>query len=280
MFEEQARPSACIHTRHSIWRMYRDAADEDYLLARFSARTNLLYQFWWNAQQSVEKYLKAALLLNGVPVSGYGHQIVGMFEEARRFSGDLLPLLHCPPRHVISYGPSLFGRGGFEEIDSFIQRVEQLGTPDNRYRAFSTITHSSDLIKYDEICFLLRRICFPLDMRIEGLGQTAQEVLSQNRTMQLHPKMAFERNVNTRTEKLRYDHFEWCNFAYFFDLAVERGEYPRWGGMINAEPAMAISSKMMDRLDALRWIAEHGFPTRLRKEVLKSISAATLNEQC
>ncbi len=44
--------------------MYRDAADHDYLMARFAARSNLLYQFWWNAQQATEKYLKACLLLN------------------------------------------------------------------------------------------------------------------------------------------------------------------------------------------------------------------------
>lgn len=254
--------------------MYRDAADEDYLIARFSARANLLYQFWWNAQQSIEKYLKAALLLNGVEVSSFGHKLVEMFQIARSFSGDLLPLLHCPPRPVISSRWPSTNPRGFTLVDDFIERIEQHGDPDNRYRVNSTYTFASDLVKYDEICFAIRRICFPLDIKLEEESITAQEWLQRNRTQHLHPRLAFEGSMSKNHEATWRDHFEWCNFAYFYEKTIDRGEYPRFGGSINAEPYLAIQSKNEDYLEALRWLAENGFPKRLRAEVISATKSS------
>jgi HEPN domain-containing protein len=254
--------------------MYRDAADEDYLIARFSARTNLVYQFWWSAQQAVEKYLKAALLLNGHPVSQYGHQLSGMLQVARSFSEDLLPHLHCPPRNVVTSAWPNTNPRSFMLVDDFVGRVENLGNPNSRYRATSNYTRASDLIHFDELCFLLRRICFPLDLQVTGLRVTGLELLRNDRTLHIQPKMSFEGSMTKRTDGILREHFTWCNFAYFYDEVVRQGEYPSWGGGMNAEPFLAIQSNDPDYKDALIWIAENAFPGQLKRNIVDAVTSA------
>ena len=50
-------------------------ADQNYFLARFSKFTDLGNEFWWQALQAVEKYLKAGLVLNKVSVKSFNHSL-------------------------------------------------------------------------------------------------------------------------------------------------------------------------------------------------------------
>ncbi|MBQ2260979.1 MAG: HEPN domain-containing protein [Loktanella sp.] len=200
-------PISSVHTRHSIWRMYRDAADEDYLIARFSARSNLLYQFWWSAQQAVEKYLKAALLLNGKPVRSYGHKLLEMYGVALDFSGDLLPILLCPPAVVRQrIWPNTNPRG-FLPTEKFVSLLQTNGNPHNRYRTFSTYTKPEYLIYFDELCFCLRRIAFPLDLEIDSSKTLVRSELTRNRGLQLHPTMSFEGSMSSKYQNVWKEHF-------------------------------------------------------------------------
>jgi len=263
---EADSPLNSVQTRSSIWRMYRDAADQDYLLARFSARSNLIYQFWWNAEQAVEKYLKAALLLNSIAVTKYGHKLLEMFDTAQELSGDLLPIVHCPPRYITQkYWPH-GKRKGFHLVRDFVSRIEENGNPDNRYRAFSTYTKAEDLIFFDELCFTLRRIAFPLELVLAGEKLTVRQKLEQSRDLQLHSQMGFQGSLESKFKHVWDDHFKWCNFAYFYDDALCAREYPRWGGAINAEPYLA--GERDESIDSMRWVAEKGFPRALKKQVL------------
>jgi hypothetical protein len=269
---EADSPLNSVQTRSSIWRMYRDAADQDYLLARFSARSNLIYQFWWNAEQAIEKYLKAALLLNSIPVNQYGHKLLEMFDICVEFSGDLLPLLHCPPRCITqSYWPYTNPRG-FCLTKNFVSRVQENGSPDNRYRAFSTFTKSEDLIYFDELCFSLRRVAFPLELVLPGENTTVRQVLLRSRNLQLHPRMGFQGTLEKKYSHVWEDHFRWCNFAYFYEYALNQSEYPRWGGSINAEPYLAGKRGGAD--GSMRWIAKNAFPKVLKIDVLSYLDSS------
>ena len=271
-------PSKFIHTRSSIWRMYRDAADEDYLMARFSARSNLIYQFWWNAQQAVEKYLKAILLLNSVPVSNAGHKVLGMYKTAADLAGELLPLLHCPPRFVVRLSWPNTNPRGFYPVPRFVELLEINGNPNNRYRAFSVHTYSEYLVYLDELCFCLRRIAFPLDMQLTGSNLTARDRLLADRALQLHPKMGFDSSLQKKQEPFWNDTFKWCNFAYFPDDCLEAGEYPSWGGSINSDLFLANQSSQRgenDRKNAVFWISDRAFPKSLKKEVTDAFSKSS-----
>lgn len=270
MFSDPIAPSNCIEVRSSIWRMYRDAADEDYLMARFAARSKLLYQFWWSGQQAVEKYLKAVLLLNNARVDGYGHKLANMYLEVADLAGDLLPALHCPPKAVRQrYWPNTNSRGFFPVL-RFVMELEKNGDPNNRYRAYSVSTRSEYLIYFDELCFCLRRIAFPLDMALERTGCTAREHLTVDRRIQLHNTMSFESGPSAGKDDVWKEIFKWCNFAYFPQETLIAGEYPSWGGGINSELYLAYEGRQhgrSERQNAIKWIAERAFPKKLKQEI-------------
>ena len=48
-----------------VTQMFVDTADQNYLIARWAYHRGLFLDFFWNACQALEKYLKASLLLNG-----------------------------------------------------------------------------------------------------------------------------------------------------------------------------------------------------------------------
>jgi HEPN domain-containing protein len=67
--------------------MFRDAADEDYLIARMAARSGLQFQYCWSSQQAIEKYLKAILLLNGQKIN-FNHDLLSMFGAVMEMTGE------------------------------------------------------------------------------------------------------------------------------------------------------------------------------------------------
>lgn len=176
-------PKENVWARDLAWRLFRDAADEDYLIARWSMKANLPYQFAWSAQQCLEKYLKCSLVLNGQDTRNYHHKLKEMWHLISRIADDLLPIILCPPR----YFPDAFTPHGgrFELASTFVQRVESLGDPNQRYRYYSVVNEAGDIHKLDQIVFALRRVTylhntrprhrcsFLLVLRQRGLDPTA-----------------------------------------------------------------------------------------------------------
>ena len=164
-------PSNNVYTRSSIWRMFREAADQDYIVARVSARMDLLHQFAWSSQQCLEKIMKAVLLLNDQSVNEFQHDVEGIFKPVSEIGGDLLPYLLCPPNGFQSQQNTF--RSQFEPTISYIKRVNNYGNTHNRYRAYSVSIPLYDLNHLDQVYFLLRRIAFPLDLELKGFEETA-----------------------------------------------------------------------------------------------------------
>ena len=66
--------------KHSIINeLFIATADDNYVLSRWCFHQHLNVDFFWLAVHSVEKYLKAALLLNGESAKKYGHDIVKLY---------------------------------------------------------------------------------------------------------------------------------------------------------------------------------------------------------
>ena len=83
-----ASPLQNDSTRSLIFKLFTEAADEDYIVARVAFQFGLPNQFSWSAQQAIEKYLKGALLLNGISVKKSRHNIVNLFSEIRKLAPD------------------------------------------------------------------------------------------------------------------------------------------------------------------------------------------------
>jgi hypothetical protein len=57
------------------FRCFRDIADGDYICARMAFRADLMGQFLWASQKSIEKYLKCILLLNRIKAVEVRHDL-------------------------------------------------------------------------------------------------------------------------------------------------------------------------------------------------------------
>lgn len=261
-------PDTNIYIRSSIWRMFRDAADEDYLIARMAARSGLQFQYCWSSQQAIEKYLKAILLLNSQKIN-FNHDLLSMFYSVLEISEDLIPTVLCPPNEF-PRDVRLFGSPLFEPSCAYIARVEKLGNPGNRYRSDSIVLDFGDLNKLDHMCFMLRRIAFPLDMLVSGYKETARVVLKNQRSIQLHPKMGFQNDIHKKGKHLIDESFRWRNFSYFYEDAVKHGKICMGGSAINSEIYLNFNGGE-ERTQALNWLIDHSLPKNMRAQLKKEI---------
>ena len=137
--------------------LFVDTADDSYIAARWCFTEGLNVDWFWLAVHTLEKYMKAALLLNGHSAKGYGHDIEALYAQVRSFASDLLPdTLTRPDNLDIAYWRD-------ETSDLFIRRFLDNGNADNRYQIYGFVQRSEDLFKLDSMVFALRRLCVPLD---------------------------------------------------------------------------------------------------------------------
>ena len=140
-----------------VKQLFINTADDNYILARISFHANLDVDFFWLAVHCVEKYLKAALLLNGQEAKSYGHDITALFSSVHTLAPELFPEKMTRPDRM----PLEFWRD--ETFESFVARLYGEGQPDNRYQLWGYVRHPEDLWKLDEVVFHVRRVCQPLD---------------------------------------------------------------------------------------------------------------------
>lgn len=123
---------------------FRDQADRDYIAARLACRADLMPQFLWSSQQAFEKYLKAILLYNRIPVPRLTHDVTA-----------LLKLTEKLPRVPFSIDLSTRSR-------KFIDHVAACGA--NRYIDVPYYVHGHVLVDLDLAVWELRRYCQVLNV--------------------------------------------------------------------------------------------------------------------
>jgi hypothetical protein len=148
--------------------LFINTADDNYVTARLCFINVLNVDFLWLAVHTIEKFLKASLLLNGYSSIGpansrkeYRHDITRLYETLVSFASDLLPLtLNCPSQLDILWHN--------ESPTEFLRRLYDDGNADNRYQIFGYVIRSEYLHKLDQIVFAVRRLCQPLDLHFLG----------------------------------------------------------------------------------------------------------------
>jgi len=141
-----------------IYESFVIPGDQDYLTARLLAQKGLQRAFYWAAAQSIEKYLKAFLLLNGHSVVDNkfsGHPIKALFDEAASIDGALRNINLTPhadinierdtSRHLKSF-----------TIEKFIEDIGIHGSADNRYNSFGVEFNTGHLFALDNFAYALR----------------------------------------------------------------------------------------------------------------------------
>ncbi len=82
---------------YGLGRPWRRTADDNYVTARWCYHEDLNIDFFWLAVRCLEKYLKAALLMNGRPVFTYQHDIVRLYAAVKPLAPELLPDMLAKP---------------------------------------------------------------------------------------------------------------------------------------------------------------------------------------
>lgn len=135
-----------------------DMADRDYLAARVSWRTRLPEQFLWSALQSIEKQLKAIIVLNELSAKGIGHDI----ERALRVACEIQDLRLNPP----------------EVIKTFVKYLNRHGP--NRYLERPFYLRGHELFELDRAFWHFRRYCQDFRATARYLKKTEDEYLAMH----------------------------------------------------------------------------------------------------
>lgn len=152
--------------KHSIVdTFFIKTADDNYINARWCAFHGLDLDFFWQAVHCLEKYMKAALVLNDRPALNYGHNIVRLFADVQPLAPELLPgTLSKPVQYELDFW-------SVETPGQFIERLYQDGQADNRYALFGHVRRMEDVLKLDQTVFAIRCFCQPLESHFLGEQQ-------------------------------------------------------------------------------------------------------------
>ena len=139
-----------------IYESFVVPADQDYLLARFLAQKAFPRIFFWMAAQSLEKHLKAFLLLNGHSVKRITHSVKSLFDKVISID-ETIKNIDMTPHKDIEIEPQLIERIKKFSAWEFIENIEKYGRPDNRYNSFGIDFNTGYLFALDNFIFHLRK---------------------------------------------------------------------------------------------------------------------------
>lgn len=146
-----------------MWAAYRNnyvekafirTADEDYITCRWCFFNRFFPGFIWLFGQSIEKYLKAILLVNDRPAK-FSHELYIGFEK----------VLDVYPEFVAQNfaKPDQFPAGLWynESFVHFLKRLDSFYSSDNRYGGWGHFVLPDDVVKADLVVWNLRRLARP-----------------------------------------------------------------------------------------------------------------------
>jgi HEPN domain-containing protein len=146
--------------------LFLHSADQNYIVARWCFFNELNESFYCNAAQAIEKYCKAALLLNGKSAKHYGHNILELYKALHAFASELLPESFTKPIEQVKRLPHwVIGIDGWREetTQEFVERLNQEGDPNNRYHLYGYSRRSCDIFKLDQVVLTLRNVACHLE---------------------------------------------------------------------------------------------------------------------
>ncbi len=243
--------------------LFLRTADDNYLVARWCRFEQMNVDFSWLAVHALEKYMKAALLMNGHTSKGrskkerYGHDVVKLYQDVKRkVAQDLLPDSFTEPKEW-----NRFWRP--ETPEAYLARLCRLGNADNRYQIFGFELEPEDLVKLDATVFAVRRLCQTLDRSVapELPAVTNRQILQKQPTW-WHVGDRLEQAVRNPDDKM---HDVLCHL----NLAFATASYEQPRGTSGAAMKRSVlyteilkysypTPEACEQLEALvEWIAEN-----------------------
>lgn len=157
-------------------------AFEDYVVARWAYVNGLKRQYYWSAQQAVEKFLKAALVSANVGVKNDKHYIDKMSAKLEALGPK--PSLMDP---FSTIEPNKLVRNTKSNPMDFIAQINQHGAPATRYRLLDVVSYEGDIHRLDETIF--RIIVAGSSVAVVGKGRVP-EFLSEHSAFSIEARDA------------------------------------------------------------------------------------------
>jgi HEPN domain-containing protein len=212
---------------------FLETADLDYLTARWAYANGVFRTFYWSAAQCVEKYLKAALLYNGVSVKKYGHDLNRLYSAVGEIESKLLAANISMP------DTTGMGREAWngEPMTLFVDYLDRYGSPDSRYSLKGTFINGPVVHPLDSLSALLRCLIRRRNFLGDDLLHWSNSVvafyepMAVEREWMISSELVLERLFVGKyqvgqTKSLR-DTFRSMNFAFFDEHC---GEEATFGG--------------------------------------------------
>lgn len=181
----------------SAHHFFVNPADQNYALASVCYRMGL-QEFFWQAAQAIEKYLKAGLVLNDV-CAPRGHELKKLWDEYSKAFQRLPIEALARPKQI----PERIW--GDADPVAFLQRLDEMGSAESRYGLVSWWFDGDELAKLDALVFELRRRTIGLDWIVGAdftpseaesayVGRSYEDVLSTEPRFQPRPFFADFKN--------------------------------------------------------------------------------------
>jgi hypothetical protein len=145
-----------------IYESFVIPGDQDYLTARLLAQRGLPRAFFWAAAQTIEKYLKAFLLLNGKSLLDdknndkyKGHSIDKIFRDAVEID-ESLKNINLYPHKDINIDNEMRDRIMNFSLEAFIKDIKTHGCANNRYNLSGVRFDTGHLFALDNFVYALR----------------------------------------------------------------------------------------------------------------------------
>jgi len=143
----------------AIQKLFVEPADQNYVLARWMIANGFWPECYWQSSQALEKYLKACLAANDLPIEmgSKGHDICALYERVKSIHHNLMPQNLTKPQELH------FEVWRDESTERSLQRFHRMGNANSRYALESWRALSDDIFKLDQLCFLFRRLTIGLE---------------------------------------------------------------------------------------------------------------------
>jgi len=158
IYPERTKAAAERYVAEVIYESFVVTGDQDYLMARLLALKGLPRGFYWAAAQTVEKYLKALLLMRGQGVVSYrGHPLLNLLKAATSVEPSLRTVdisMHQSIRAPENYS-SLLQQFTVNEL---LIDLENHGASDNRYNAIGIEYNTGHMFALDTFAHHVRAL--------------------------------------------------------------------------------------------------------------------------
>lgn len=273
-------------------------ADYNYAHARFCRILGLHKEFSWQCLQALEKYFKAGLILNNVPVMGFSHDLPRLLQRHRKVYENFSIANPVRPEKL---NEQLWDS---RTLDEMIEWIHYFGHPDSRYGLRSYVNKPGDLFLLDEIVFELRRRIGRLNSVI-GVdvytgGETKDDVLERCRgekfsyLIDAYPKYQllgmkvppgqFPESIGSLEDALYRWNFPWARDEADLEQRAPKTVSAQFGGFGNSmlymlQQAIQKNNRSQEERIAMHrkmeWLFTHvplgsGVANELRKLMLKA----------